>query len=71
MSGQLSGSSKPLGEVFAFAGLWDEWTAELAAQIAEGSLVVQIGKVFRLDEIVETHRLMEDNKAGGRIVVLP
>lgn len=45
--------------------------AELAAQIAEGSLVVQIGKVFRLDEIVEAHRLMEDNKAGGKIVVLP
>jgi NADPH:quinone reductase-like Zn-dependent oxidoreductase len=43
---------------------------ELAEQIAAGSLRVQIGKVFRLDEIVEAHRCMEENKAGGKIVVL-
>jgi NADPH:quinone reductase-like Zn-dependent oxidoreductase len=43
---------------------------ELTDQIAGGSLVVQIGKVFHLDEIVEAHRLMEENKAGGKIVVL-
>jgi NADPH:quinone reductase-like Zn-dependent oxidoreductase len=43
---------------------------ELAAQIAAGTLVVQIGKVFHLDQIVEAHRLMEENKAGGKIVVL-
>jgi NADPH:quinone reductase-like Zn-dependent oxidoreductase len=42
----------------------------LATQIATGSLVVQIGKVFHLDEIVKAHRLMEENKAGGKIVVL-
>ena len=44
---------------------------ELCDQIAAGELKVQIGKVFRLDEIVEAHRLMEENKAGGKIVVLP
>jgi NADPH:quinone reductase-like Zn-dependent oxidoreductase len=43
---------------------------DLAAQIAAGTLAVQIGKVFRLDEIVEAHRCMEENKAGGKIVVL-
>jgi NADPH:quinone reductase-like Zn-dependent oxidoreductase len=43
---------------------------ELAKQIEEGTLKVQVGKVFRLDEIVEAHRLMEANKAGGKIVVL-
>ncbi len=43
---------------------------ELAGQIASGRLRVQIGRVFRLDEIVEAHRCMEDNKAGGKIVVL-
>jgi NADPH:quinone reductase-like Zn-dependent oxidoreductase len=43
---------------------------ELVEQIAAGSLRVQIGKVFRLDEIVEAHRCMEENKAGGKIVVL-
>jgi Zinc-binding dehydrogenase len=25
--------------------------------------------VFHLDQIVEAHRLMEENKAGGKIVV--
>ena len=43
---------------------------ELAEQIAGGTLHVQIGKVFHLDEITEAHRCMEDNKAGGKIVVL-
>jgi NADPH:quinone reductase-like Zn-dependent oxidoreductase len=43
---------------------------ELCNQIAAGDLHVQVGRVFRLDEIVEAHRLMEENKAGGKIVVL-
>jgi NADPH:quinone reductase-like Zn-dependent oxidoreductase len=43
---------------------------DLTEQIAAGTLHVQIGKVFRLDEIVEAHRCMEENKAGGKIVVL-
>ena len=43
---------------------------ELAEQIAAGKLHVQIGKTFSLDEIVEAHRVMEENKAGGKIVVL-
>ncbi|TLU71994.1 zinc-binding alcohol dehydrogenase family protein [Lichenicoccus roseus] len=42
---------------------------ELAQQIAGGELQVQIGRVFTLDEIAEAHRCMEDNKAGGKIVV--
>ena len=44
--------------------------AELAEQIAAGALHVQIGKVFHLDEIVKAHRCMEENQAGGKIVVL-
>ena len=43
---------------------------ELAKQVKEGKLKVQVGKVFRLDEIVEAHRVMEENIAGGKIVVL-
>jgi NADPH:quinone reductase-like Zn-dependent oxidoreductase len=43
---------------------------ELVEQIAAGSLQVQVGRVFHLDEIVEAHRCMEENKAGGKIVVL-
>lgn len=43
---------------------------DLVSQIADGSMKIQIGKVFRLDEIVDAHRLMESNKAGGKLVVL-
>ena len=44
--------------------------AELAKQIEAGTLKLQVGKVFHIDEIVEAHRVMEENKAGGKIVVL-
>ncbi len=43
---------------------------ELIEQIAAGTLHVNVGKVFHLDEIAEAHRCMEENKAGGKIVVL-
>lgn len=43
---------------------------ELVQQVAAGTLHVQVGKIFHLDEIVEAHRTMEDNKGGGKIVVL-
>lgn len=43
---------------------------ELAQQIKAGTLRVQVGKTLHLDEIVLAHRLMEENKAGGKIVVL-
>ncbi|MGI4978268.1 MAG: zinc-binding alcohol dehydrogenase family protein [Janthinobacterium lividum] len=44
--------------------------AGLVADIAQGRLRVQVGRVFRLDEIAEAHRCMEENRAGGKIVVL-
>jgi NADPH:quinone reductase-like Zn-dependent oxidoreductase len=43
---------------------------DLAQQIAAGTLKIQIGRVFKMEEIVEAHRLMEENKAGGKIVVM-
>jgi NADPH:quinone reductase-like Zn-dependent oxidoreductase len=43
---------------------------ELVEQIGAGKLPVQIGRTFQLDEIAEAHRCMEENKAGGKIVVL-
>jgi NADPH:quinone reductase-like Zn-dependent oxidoreductase len=43
---------------------------ELVEQVEAGTLHVQIGKTFQLDQIVEAHRSMEDNKAGGKTVVL-
>ena len=43
---------------------------ELVQQIEKGTLRLQIGQVFSLDQIVEAHRCMEENRAGGKIVVL-
>ena len=43
---------------------------ELAQQIEAGTLHLQVGKTFHFDDIVLAHRLMEENKAGGKIVVL-
>jgi NADPH:quinone reductase-like Zn-dependent oxidoreductase len=43
---------------------------ELVEQIASGELPIKIGMTFKLDEIVEAHRCMEENRAGGKIVVL-
>jgi NADPH:quinone reductase-like Zn-dependent oxidoreductase len=43
---------------------------ELVEQVAAGRLRVQVSRVFKLDDIVEAHRCMEENKAGGKIVVL-
>jgi NADPH:quinone reductase-like Zn-dependent oxidoreductase len=39
-------------------------------EIAAGRMTSRIGRVFRLDDIVAAHRCMEDNAAGGKIVVL-
>ncbi|TVY92802.1 Quinone oxidoreductase [Lachnellula willkommii] len=43
---------------------------ELCQQVAAGKLHVQMGKTFKIDEIVEAHKCMEQNEAGGKIVVL-
>jgi NADPH:quinone reductase-like Zn-dependent oxidoreductase len=43
---------------------------KLIEQITAGTLPVQVGRTFQIDEIVEAHRCMEENKAGGKIVVL-
>ena len=43
---------------------------DLVKQIENGSLHIHVGKVFHLDDIVEAHRCMEENKANGKIVVL-
>ena len=43
---------------------------ELASLMEAGKLKLQIGKVFKIDDIVEAHRIMDANTAGGKIVVL-
>ncbi|CAD5256170.1 MULTISPECIES: zinc-binding alcohol dehydrogenase family protein [unclassified Imperialibacter] len=39
--------------------------------VETGAVRLPVGKVFRLDQIIEAHQLMENNAAGGKIVVLP
>ncbi|OQU98300.1 Alcohol dehydrogenase GroES-like domain-containing protein [Cladophialophora immunda] len=43
---------------------------DLLKQIERGTLPIQIGRVFKLDQIVEAHDTMEKNLARGKIVVL-
>ncbi len=43
---------------------------DLVRDIELGALKPRIGKVFNFKEIVEAHRTMENNNAGGKIVVL-
>jgi NADPH:quinone reductase-like Zn-dependent oxidoreductase len=43
---------------------------ELIAKVASGQLPIQVGKVFALEQTREAHRCMEENKGGGKIVIL-
>ncbi|OAQ60728.1 zinc-binding oxidoreductase [Pochonia chlamydosporia 170] len=68
-------ASIPTGvNLTAYSGGQEEFAAtpleKLAQQIKDGKLSVQIGKVFKMDDIVEAHRTMDNNTAGGKIVVL-
>ncbi len=39
-------------------------------EVEAGRMTPRIGRVFQLNDIVEAHRCMEENAAGGKIVVL-
>lgn len=43
---------------------------DLLKQIADGTLLVEVGRVFPIDEIVKAHETMDQNLARGKIVVL-
>jgi NADPH:quinone reductase-like Zn-dependent oxidoreductase len=43
---------------------------QLVDQVAKGTLPIPAGRIFHIDDIVEAHRTMESNAAGGKIVVL-
>lgn len=44
---------------------------ELSQRIRAGTLKIPLARTFRLDEIADAHRYMEQNQALGKIVVLP
>lgn len=65
----------PAGATYAFyGGEQEDFHAtpleKLVQQVVDGTLPIQIGKTFHIDQIVEAHRTMEQNTAGGKIVVL-
>ena len=43
---------------------------EFIAELESGRTKVRIGQVFGLDEIIEAHRAMEEDRAGGKIVIV-
>jgi NADPH:quinone reductase-like Zn-dependent oxidoreductase len=42
---------------------------EFLQAVSDGTATVPIGKVYALDDIVQAHTDMEDNRAGGKLVV--
>ena len=38
--------------------------------VAQGQLMIQTGPVFKFEELVQAHQLMDANQAGGKIVVM-
>ena len=42
----------------------------VVSEVEAGRMTLKIGRVFQLDDIVEAHRCLEENAAGGKIVVL-
>ncbi|MCH7548799.1 MAG: zinc-binding dehydrogenase [Candidatus Krumholzibacteriota bacterium] len=43
---------------------------EFVREIEAGRTGVRTGRVFRLEEIIDAHRVMEDNTASGKLVVV-
>lgn len=53
-----------------FTDFMDTPLQRVVRDVEEGRMSPKIGRVFHLDDIVTAHRCMEDNVAGGKIVVL-
>jgi hypothetical protein len=43
---------------------------QLVDDVSSGALAIEPARVFHIDNIIEAHRTMEENLAGGKIVVL-
>ena len=74
-------SFAPLGDIpsavrlSAYAGETGDLPSSLLQEfidnIASGALKLNIDRIFSMDQIVEAHTHMENNKAKGKLVVLP
>jgi NADPH:quinone reductase-like Zn-dependent oxidoreductase len=43
----------------------------IVQEVEAGGYRPNVDRVFRLDDIVAAHRYMEDDRATGKVVVLP
>ena len=64
----------PTVNLTTYAGGFKDFVAAplqtMVSEIEQGHMTHKIGRVFQLDDIVEAHRCMEDNTAGGKIVIV-
>ena len=51
------------------ADLSSQQLQDYVSPVENGGLVVKTGPVFVLDQLREAHKLMDANRAGGKIVV--
>lgn len=67
------GDIPSLGRLTVYMGesrnLTPELLQEFIDQVAQGNITLNIDHVFQLDQIIDAHQYMEDNKAKGKIVV--
>ena len=67
------GDIPSLGRLTVYMGesknLSKELLQEFIDEVKNGSIKLNIDKVFRLDEVAKAHQYMEDNKAKGKLVV--
>jgi NADPH:quinone reductase-like Zn-dependent oxidoreductase len=54
---------------WATLGAVPEMLQDFLDAVAAGTAAVPIGRVYRFDQIVEAHTDMEQNRAGGKLVV--
>lgn len=52
-------------------GLRDEAIAEVLPLVAMGEFEVEIGRVMKLDDVVEAHRISQQGGVRGKIVLVP
>ncbi len=68
------GDIPSLGRLTVYMGesknLSKELLQEFIDDVAKGNIKLNIDNVFTLDQVVEAHQYMENNKAKGKIVVL-
>jgi Zinc-binding dehydrogenase len=61
-----SGAGRKSGGVFV--PIWKE--PDICIGITVTVAPIPIGRTFRLEEMAEAHRCMEENRASGKVVVL-